>query len=199
MHSVAARRDRRGDPPPRRRDRPPPPDRPDRRARRLRRRAGRDAARASAACPAWDAPPPAVFATSWRCACRRARWAFRCRSSPRSSTIRRSPSGRARVPPPWVLKPRSSAAAIGIKKVGDRDALWRALDAAGDERSQCVLEQFVPGDVYHVDSIVWGGQVVFAVAVQVRTAADGDRAPGRPVHHPPPARRLAGRRARCSR
>ena len=39
----------------------------------------------------------------------------------------------ARVPPPWVLKPRSSAAAIGIKKVRDRDELWRALDAAGDQ------------------------------------------------------------------
>ena len=69
-----------------------------------------------------------------------------------------------RVPPPWVLKPRSSAAAIGIKKISDRDELWRALDAAGDQRSNCVLEQFVPGDVYHVDSIVWAGAVVFAVA-----------------------------------
>ena len=69
-----------------------------------------------------------------------------------------------RVQPPWVLKPRSSAAAIGIKKVDDRDALWHALEAAGDDRGQCVLEQFVPGDVYHVDSIVWNGQVVFAVA-----------------------------------
>jgi len=70
----------------------------------------------------------------------------------------------ARVPAPWVLKPRSSAAAIGIKKIDDRDALWRALDAAGPDRSRCVLEQFVPGEVYHVDSIVWGGRVVFAVA-----------------------------------
>jgi biotin carboxylase len=70
----------------------------------------------------------------------------------------------ARVTPPWVLKPRSSAAAIGIKKVDDREALWRALEAAGDDRGQCVLEQFVPGDVYHVDSIVWDGQVLFAVA-----------------------------------
>ena len=69
-----------------------------------------------------------------------------------------------RVTPPWVLKPRSSAAAIGIRKIADREALWRALDAAGDDRAQCVLEQFVPGDVYHVDSIVWGGEVVFAVA-----------------------------------
>jgi hypothetical protein len=70
----------------------------------------------------------------------------------------------ARVPPPWVLKPRSSAAAIGIKKVSSHEEMWRALHAAGDERSNCVLEQFVPGDVYHVDSIVWNGEVVFAVA-----------------------------------
>jgi biotin carboxylase len=68
-----------------------------------------------------------------------------------------------RVPRPWVLKPRSSAAAIGIKKIGDRDELWRALHAAGDQRSNGVLEQFVAGDVYHVDSIVWGGEVVFAI------------------------------------
>jgi biotin carboxylase len=70
----------------------------------------------------------------------------------------------ARVTPPWVLKPRSSAAALGIKKCDDRDALTRALDAAADDRAECLLEQFVPGDVYHVDSIVWSGQVVFAVA-----------------------------------
>jgi biotin carboxylase len=70
----------------------------------------------------------------------------------------------ARVTPPWVLKPRSSAAAIGIVKAGSREELWHALHAAGDGRSNRVLEQFVPGDVYHVDSIVWQGQVVFAVA-----------------------------------
>jgi len=70
----------------------------------------------------------------------------------------------ARVEAPWVLKPRSSAAAIGIKKVASRDELWHALEAAADQRSNCVLEQFVRGDVYHVDSIVCGGEVVFAVA-----------------------------------
>jgi biotin carboxylase len=72
----------------------------------------------------------------------------------------------SRVPPPWVLKPRSSAASTGIKKVGGIEALWQALDAAGDERAQCLLEQFVPGRVFHVDSIVWGGKVVFAVAFE---------------------------------
>ena len=70
----------------------------------------------------------------------------------------------ARVPPPWVLKPRSSAAAIGVRKIESHDELWKALHAAGDQRSNCVLERFVPGDVYHVDSIVWQGEVVFAVA-----------------------------------
>jgi len=70
----------------------------------------------------------------------------------------------ARVPPPWVLKPRSFAAAIGIKKIQHSDELQAALDAAGDKRSECVLERFVRGDVYHVDSIVWRGDVVFVVA-----------------------------------
>jgi biotin carboxylase len=69
-----------------------------------------------------------------------------------------------RVQPPWVLKPRSSAAAIGIKKVASHDELWSALNAAGNQRSNTVLEQFVPGDVYHVDSIVWRGDVAFAAA-----------------------------------
>jgi biotin carboxylase len=68
------------------------------------------------------------------------------------------------VPPPWVLKPRSFAAAIGIKKIANREELWHALEAAGDKRAECVLERFVHGDVYHVDSIVWNGDVVFSVA-----------------------------------
>src|SRR5262252_2934853 len=70
----------------------------------------------------------------------------------------------ARVSAPWVLKPRSSAAAIGIRKVRSHEELWQAVHAAGDGRIDPVLEQFVAGDVYHVDSIVWNGAVVFAVA-----------------------------------
>jgi biotin carboxylase len=70
----------------------------------------------------------------------------------------------SRVSPPWVLKPRSQAAAIGIKKLGSSDELWRVLDALGDDRPEYVLEQFVPGDVYHVDSLVFARQIVFAAA-----------------------------------
>ena len=60
----------------------------------------------------------------------------------------------ARVPPPWVLKPRSQAAAIGIRKIASTEELWRTLEALGDAQADYLLEQFVPGDVYHVDSIV---------------------------------------------
>lgn len=68
----------------------------------------------------------------------------------------------SRVPGPWMLKPRTSASAIGIKKVNAADELWPLLDAFGDEQSFYVLEKFVPGEVYHVDSIVEGKEALFA-------------------------------------
>ena len=71
-----------------------------------------------------------------------------------------------RVLGPWVLKPRLSASAIGIKKIHDPEALWQALDELGDEQSFRVLEKYVPGEIYHVDSVVSEREVVFAVAHQ---------------------------------
>ena len=70
----------------------------------------------------------------------------------------------ARVPPPWVLKPRFEAGAIGIRKLHDSERVWRTLDELGDQQSFYLLEQFIPGDVYHVDALVWQGEVVFAVS-----------------------------------
>jgi biotin carboxylase len=69
-----------------------------------------------------------------------------------------------RVPAPWVLKPRSEASSMGIKKVHDAEEVWRTLDTLGDRQSFYVLEQFLAGDVFHVDSMVWDGEVVFATA-----------------------------------
>ena len=66
--------------------------------------------------------------------------------------------------PPWVLKPRGQAAAIGIKKIASAAELWTALTNLGDGRADYVLEQFVPGDVFHVDSLVFNGEIVFASA-----------------------------------
>jgi len=75
----------------------------------------------------------------------------------------------SRVPAPWVLKPRSQAAAIGIKKIGAAPELWQILDHLGDERPEYVLEQFIPGDVYHVDSLLFDRKVVFAAASRYGT------------------------------
>ena len=62
---------------------------------------------------------------------------------------------------PWVLKPRQEASAIGIKKIHAPEELWPLLDQLGDKQSSYLLERFVPGDVYHVDSVVSENEVVF--------------------------------------
>ena len=71
-----------------------------------------------------------------------------------------------RVPPPWLLKPRSEASSVGIRKIEQPEQLWRALDELGDRQSHYLLEQFVPGDIYHVDSILGERKVLFSVVHQ---------------------------------
>ena len=66
-----------------------------------------------------------------------------------------------RVAPPWVLKPRSEASAVGIKKVASADELWPLLEGLGDRQSFYLIEQFIPGDIFHVDSVVWDREPVF--------------------------------------
>lgn len=69
-----------------------------------------------------------------------------------------------RVSPPWFLKPRLEASATGIRKINNKEELWQIVDALQDERDNYLMEKFTPGDVYHVDSLVVGGKVVFARA-----------------------------------
>jgi biotin carboxylase len=66
------------------------------------------------------------------------------------------------VPGPWVLKPRQEASAIGIKTIHRGEELWPMLEQLGDKQSSYLLEKFVPGEVYHVDSVVSENEVVFA-------------------------------------
>jgi biotin carboxylase len=66
------------------------------------------------------------------------------------------------VPGPWVLKPRQEASAIGIKKIHAGEELWPVLDQLGDKQSAYLLEKFVPGNVYHADSVVSENEVVFS-------------------------------------
>ena len=70
----------------------------------------------------------------------------------------------SRVSGPWLLKPRSQASGIGMKKIHKPEELWPWLDQLGDQQSFYLLEQFVPGSVYHVDSVISENEVVFAEA-----------------------------------
>jgi biotin carboxylase len=62
---------------------------------------------------------------------------------------------------PWVLKPRSEAATFGIKKVYSAGELWPLLDTLGDRQSYYLLEQYIFGDVCHVDAITYQREILF--------------------------------------
>jgi biotin carboxylase len=72
-----------------------------------------------------------------------------------------------RVPPPWVIKPRSDVSAIGIRKVDAAEEVWRVVNEMNEREnlrergSYYLLAQFVTGEVFHVDSLVNNGRVVF--------------------------------------
>jgi len=68
------------------------------------------------------------------------------------------------IPAPWVLKPRSQAGAIGIKKIQNEQELWDAADKLGDQQSFYLLERYVPGEVFHVDSIWDNSELLYSVA-----------------------------------
>jgi len=68
----------------------------------------------------------------------------------------------AKYPGPWMIKPRSEASATGIKKIHHVDELWETIHNLGDKRHSYLIEQFKPGDVYHVDSISYNGRVIFS-------------------------------------
>ena len=77
-----------------------------------------------------------------------------------------------RVPGPWIIKPRSDVSAIGIKKVSEPEEVWRAIDEMNEREnlreraSYYLLARFIAGEVFHVDSVVNDGKVVFAGANQ---------------------------------
>jgi hypothetical protein len=67
-------------------------------------------------------------------------------------------------PGPWIVKPRGQASATGMKKVYSGEELWAHVHSLGDKRHHYLVEQFKPGDVYHVDSLSMGGKVIFSRA-----------------------------------
>src|SRR5258706_13756493 len=73
-----------------------------------------------------------------------------------------------RVPAPYVLKPRSDVSAIGIRKMESGEEVWSVIDELNqreslrERASYNLIGRFVPGEVFHVDSLVHQKRVVFA-------------------------------------
>ncbi len=72
------------------------------------------------------------------------------------------------VPGPWVFKPRSEAASLGIKRIEHADDVWPLIDDLGDRQSHYLIEKMIPGDVFHVDAISWEREILFARAHKYR-------------------------------
>ena len=66
-----------------------------------------------------------------------------------------------RIEYPCLVKPRGEASATGIAKVHSAQELWDKVHSLGERRKDYLVEQFRPGDVYHVDAISVDGEVVF--------------------------------------
>lgn len=79
------------------------------------------------------------------------------------------------VPQPWIIKPRHEVSAFGIRKCTTPEEAWNVLNDLDnrnswrDHPSQFLIERFVEGKVYHVDSVVEGGKVVAAGVSQYGT------------------------------
>jgi biotin carboxylase len=71
----------------------------------------------------------------------------------------------ATVPAPWIVKPRTEVNAHGIKKCRTKEEVWQVLNELDarhtwrDHPSQFLIERFIEGEVYHVDSVVENGKI----------------------------------------
>ncbi len=67
-----------------------------------------------------------------------------------------------RVRPPWLVKPRSEAGSVQIRKFDNTGDLWEWINFLGDRASHHLLEAYISGEVFHVDSVVYDSEVLFA-------------------------------------
>lgn len=73
------------------------------------------------------------------------------------------------ISPPWVLKPRSEASSMGIIKVHVKESLWIHINEMVNNRFKYLVEQFRPGEVYHCDSLVLNGKILFSITSKYLT------------------------------
>jgi hypothetical protein len=62
---------------------------------------------------------------------------------------------------PWIVKPRSEASATGITKVHSKEQAWNHIHSLGEDRHNFLIESFKPGDVFHIDSLIYQNKIIF--------------------------------------
>ena len=81
----------------------------------------------------------------------------------------------SRVQAPWIVKPRNEVSAFGIRKCETVEEVWSTLEDLDnrntwrDHPSQFLVERFIEGRVFHVDSVVNDGKVQVAGVSQYGT------------------------------
>ena len=76
---------------------------------------------------------------------------------------------------PWIIKPRTEVSAFGIRKCDTAEDVWRHLNELDsrntwrDHPSQFLIERFIAGKVFHVDSVVADGKIVASGVSQYGT------------------------------
>jgi biotin carboxylase len=68
-----------------------------------------------------------------------------------------------------MVKARLLAGSYGLKKVHNEQELWDRINFLGDQQSFFLMERFIPGNIYHVDSIVYNYEVKYAIASRYGT------------------------------
>lgn len=69
-------------------------------------------------------------------------------------------------PAPWIIKPRTEVSAFGIRKCETKERAWEVLNELEnretwrDHPSKFLIERFLEGNVYHVDSVIKDGKIV---------------------------------------
>lgn len=74
-----------------------------------------------------------------------------------------------KVPFPYMIKPRLLAGSYGLKKVNNKHEMWDRINYLGDKQSFFLMERFIPGSIYHVDTIIYEKEIVFALASKYGT------------------------------
>lgn len=68
------------------------------------------------------------------------------------------------VAPPYMLKLRDGLGSQNVQRIAARAQLIPAIIAKGPRIDDYLVEQYIAGDVYHVDAVVEGGKIQFALA-----------------------------------